>query len=755
VVTLATLLRFALVPLIGLESPFITYFPAVVACGWLGGLWPGLLSTALSMFTAWYCFFPPQYSYKLIGSGARAQLILLSLAGALISLLAESLHRARRKAEESETKEEEQRERFRVTLASIGDAVIATDARGKVTFMNAVAERLTGWKCEESLGKPLEEVFNVVNEQTREPVENPALRAIREGLVVGLKNHTALVASDGTERPIDDSGAPIRDDDGNVVGAVLIFRDISERRLVEKEHALLAEVVASSEDVIVSKSLDGVIDSWNAAAERLFEYSANEAIGRPITIIIPPDRLEEERLILDRLRRGERIEHFETVRVAKSGREIDISLTVSPIRDRQGIVIGASKIARDITERKRAERERAELLARERAAREEAEAASRSKDEFVAMVSHEIRSPLNAILGWVQMLRTGKFNQAETDRALETIERNATVQSQLIEDLLDISRIITGKLTLNVLSVEPAKIIESALDTIRPAADAKAIRLHAQLEPRSCVVSGDPARLQQVVWNLLSNAVKFTSEGGRVDVKLARVNSHLEFVVSDSGMGIKPEFLPFIFDRFSQANTGIDRKYDGLGLGLAIVRQLVELHGGTVKAESPGEGQGATFTVRLPLRSVRKESGRKALGAEAEYARLPADAVKLDGLRILIVDDEPEMRQLLTAMLTLRGAEVKASGSASEALEVVRQWRPSILVSDIGMPDDDGYTLIEKLRSMESGRNEHIPAVALTGFARSEDRLRALAAGFQMHVSKPVEAVELIMVIASLTGRLG
>jgi signal transduction histidine kinase/ActR/RegA family two-component response regulator len=435
---------------------------------------------------------------------------------------------------------------------------------------------------------------------------------------------------------------------------------------------------------------------------------------------------------------------------------LDISLTVSPIRNTEGRIIGASKIARDVSERKRAEQERTRLIASERAAREQAEAASRSKDEFVAMVSHEIRSPLNSILGWVQLLRTGKFDRAETDRALETIERSATTQAQLIEDLLDISRVITGKLTLDVRSVDPAQIVEGALESIRPAAAAKAIHLHAHLPPRGVVVAGDPARLQQVVWNLLSNAVKFTPTLGHVDVKLERVNSHLKIVVSDSGQGINPEFLPFVFDRFSQANTSSERKHGGLGLGLAIVRHLVELHGGTVRAESQGEGQGATFTVELPVRGARDGTGElEATGADAEQTGPPADAVSLSGLRVVIVDDEAEMRELLTKILTLRDAEVKACASAAEALEAVERWRPSILVCDIGMPNEDGFALIRKLRAKAPERIGNIPAVALTGFARSEDRLRVLAAGFQMHVPKPVEVEELIMVVASLTGRLG
>lgn len=347
------------------------------------------------------------------------------------------------------------------------------------------------------------------------------------------------------------------------------------------------------------------------------------------------------------------------------------------------------------------------------------------------------------------MIRRGR-------RAHEIIERNAKAQAQIIEDLLDISRVITGKLTLNVRQVEPAQIIEGALDSVRPAADAKSIQLRARIESRGDVVSGDPARLQQVVWNLLSNAVKFTPSHGRIEVSLERIDSSLQITVSDSGAGIAPEFLPFVFDRFRQADSAGQRKYGGLGLGLAIARHLVELHGGTVGAASPGEGQGAAFTVTLPVKAVREEMSdfeRAPLGAG--YFGPAAEAIRLDGLRVMVDDDEAEARDLLTEMLTLQGAKVIACASAAEALEEIERRRPSVLVSDIAMPEEDGYALITKLRALGPERGWNIPAIALTGHARREDRMRALAAGYQTHVSKPVDAAELIVVIANLTGLLG
>ena len=642
------------------------------------------------------------------------------------------------------------RQWFEVTLSSIGDGVITADVDGNVTFLNPVAEELTGWSQLEARGQSLEIVFPIVHEETRVATANPALRAIREGRIFGLANHTVLLTRDGREVPIDDSGAPIRTDGGELLGAVLVFRDISERRRDEETHALLAAIVDSSEDAVISKRIDGIITSWNAAAERMFEYTVAEAVGQPITIIIPRDRLNEESMIIGRLRQGERVDHFATVRVTKSGRPIHISVTVSPVRDKHGEVIGASKIARDITARIRADEERAALLASERAARQQAEAASRAKDEFVAMISHEIRTPLNAILGWAQMLRRETLSPEATGRALESVERNARAQVQLLSDLLDISRAITGKLRLDSHPVDVVTSIESALESIRPAAEAKSITIHLHPDAARSVVTGDVDRLQQVFWNLLSNAVKFTPKHGHIEVNVHRVNSHVAVAVTDSGIGIRREFLPHVFERFTQAATGSSRTHGGLGLGLAIVRHLVELHGGSVSASSAGEGMGATFTVELPVRAVTGDIA----GADPAVTAVDALAagITLAGLRIMIVDDEFETRELLTTLLTRHGGEVIACASAGEALEKIQEWNPSVLVSDIGMPGDDGYAFMRKVRAIPT-LQKSVRAIALTAYARPEDRMRALAAGFHMHVPKPVELAELLMVVATLAGR--
>jgi PAS domain S-box-containing protein len=1146
---LATIAREALNPLLQTRTTFITYILAAIITAWYGGLGPALVVVGLGAIISAYLFLPPQNTPLISDSGNLLSLTLFILVGTAIAILSEVLHRATRKAREAARALREQRELLRVTLSSIGDGVITTDTEGRITFMNPVAERLTGWNWAEAKGAQISEVFKVINENTREPVESPVKNALKEGAIVGLANHSLLITKSGDEIPIDDSGAPIRNDRGEVEGVVLVFhditkrrraeravqvwqqvfnhaswgvvianpsegtleavnpayarmhgytveemkgmplietiapearadwdekvhvtheqghniyeslhirkdgtrfpvlmdiavikdeegriiyraaslQDITERKLGEEARERLAAIVESSDDAILSKTLDGRITSWNAGAEKMYGYAREEAIGRHVSFLAPPDRLDEVAQIQERLRHGEHIAHLETVRVRKDGVRINVSVSISPIRDGAGAVVGASTIARDITEQKRAEaalieseeryrelfenandiiytldlegnltslnkageritgyrredvlntpiaaivapeymdtmvqmfdrkvegenltayeleiiakdarrltleissrlvfrdgnavgvqgmarditqrkraeaalkeseerfakafnasplvltissladgklievnetfvtlsgysreeaigkttvelglwsklqdreeelesvrelgqvrnfeyrfrirsggervgllsaerieiggapcaltviqditeRKRAEeerarlyneareavlareealrlrddLLKREQAARAEAETANRAKDEFLATVSHELRTPLNAILGWSHMLRNTMLDEATTARALETIDRNAKSQAQLVEDILDVSRIITGNLRLDVRPVELSLIIESAIDSVRPAIEAKGIRLESVLDPRAGPVPGDSSRLQQVVWNLLSNAVKFTDKGGRVQVRLERVNSHIEITVSDTGRGIKTDFLPHVFDRFRQADSTSTRQHGGLGLGLAIVRHLVEMHGGTVEADSPGEGLGATFTVKLPLMIIHKDRRLE----ERVHPTAATDTIferssMLNGLCLLVVDDERDTRELLVLILSEFGAEVKTCGTAIEALEMLEQVKPDVLISDIEMPDEDGYTFIRQVRKLDAERARNTPAVALTAYARVEDRMRALAAGFQMHVSKPVEPAELAVVIASLVERTG
>ncbi|HKO95796.1 MAG TPA: response regulator [Pyrinomonadaceae bacterium] len=415
----------------------------------------------------------------------------------------------------------------------------------------------------------------------------------------------------------------------------------------------------------------------------------------------------------------------------------------------------ATELQLEITERKQAEEERAHLLVREQAAREEAEQANRTKDEFLATLSHELRTPLSAILGWSQLVRSGKLDDSQISRAFETIERNARSQSQLIDDLLDVSRIITGKLQIEPALIDVCTAIESALDAVRPTVETKAIILEKVFSADACMVEGDSNRIQQILWNLFSNAVKFTPEGGKVRVEIRRKDANVQIIISDTGVGITPEFLPYIFDRFRQADGSTTRIHGGLGLGLSIVKHLVQLHRGTVEVASGGKDQGSTFTISLPLAKVTADSVIEAApDGELESKSPPSEFSKvLKGLRIVVVDDEGDSRDLVKAILTRYGSEVNCCESAAEALKAVRDWKPDLIISDIGMPTEDGYSLIRKIRKMRSKQARETPAVALTAYVTKEDREGAITAGFQLHISKPIEPAELVMSIASVTGR--
>jgi len=511
----------------------------------------------------------------------------------------------------------------------------------------------------------------------------------------------------------------------------------------DEELAYLAAIVESSDDAIISKDLDGIVRSWNAAAERMFGYSAAEIVGKGIRLIIPADRHGEEEEILARLRRGERIEHFETLRRAKDGRLLNVSLTVSPVRDSTGRVVGASKIARDISDQKLAAAERERLLEAERVARAEAERASRLKDDFVAMVSHELRTPLNAMLGWTQLMSRARNDPAVIARGLDVVARNTRLQAQLLSDLLDISRIVAGKLQLDTRTVDLRAIVGQAFETLEEEARTKGVEIEGELDEGASLVSGDPGRLQQIVWNLLSNAIKFTPRGGRVRVSLRFDGSHAHLEVADNGVGIRTDALPYVFDRFHQADRSITRRFGGLGLGLAIVKHLVELHGGQVQAASEGDGKGATFTVALPVvgdavAHERRKESRDAMDV----------GVGLEAIRLLVVEDEADTLEFLRRLLTTHGATVLTAVNAGEAMSLMRDERPDLLISDIGLPEVDGYDLIQQVRrELSPGRD--IPAIALTAYARSEDRTRALRAGYQAHIAKPVEPNELLAMIAS------
>jgi PAS domain S-box-containing protein len=724
---------------------------------------------------------------------------------------------------------------------------------------------------------------------------------------------------------------------------------------LERVRTRLAAIVDSSEDGIISKTLDGIVTSWNKGAERLFGYTAQEMIGQPIARLIPPDLQHEEIDILAKIRRGERLDRYEAIRIHKQGRPLNVSLTISPVRDSTGTIVGAAKIAHDVTARLQAQKafqeearaieilhrvgqvvaaqndldqvlqavtdaatelcgatfgaffynvtdenkesywlyvlsgvpreafgqfpmpratavfaptfkgtgvvrsgnikldprygknapyagmpaghlpvcsylavpvisrtdevigglffghaaenifterseqlavgiaaqaavaidkarlfqglqrelearrkaeealrasenqlkrvvaEREQLLQSERHARSEAERLGHMKDEFLATLSHELRTPLNAIQGWATLLRQREVTAEDRARGLEAIERNVRAQAQIVSDLLDMSRIISGKIHLEVQPISLHEVIHNAIDSVRASADAKKIRIRTLLDSSVGFVRGDPNRLQQILWNLLSNSLKFTPVGGRVQVTLERVNSHVELVVEDSGVGIPAEFLPFVFERFRQADGAMTRRHGGLGIGLSIVKTLVELHGGSVRVKSAGENQGASFAIALPVSHVTNEEVERSLRLPVLADPLEAiELPRLDRTTLLIVDDEPDGRQLMVRILEGRGAQVTAVAGGVEALELLKHHRFDILISDIGMPDLDGYELMRRVRLLDSNRPGPIPAIAVTAYARAEDRQRSLLAGYQMHLAKPIEARELVAGVASL-----
>jgi PAS domain S-box-containing protein len=632
---------------------------------------------------------------------------------------------ARKRAEEELRKRSEW---LRITLASIGDAVISTDAEARVTFMNGVAETLTGWTQSEAVGRPLSEVFQIVNERTREPSANPALRALREGTVVGLANHTILIARDGKERPIDDSAAPIRDDSGAAVGAVLVFRDVTERRVAEEAQARLAAIVESSQDAIISKTLDGVIRTWNTGAERLFDYAPHEAIGRPITLIIPPDRLDEEYEILARISRGERIEHFETIRVSKHGRLIDISLTVSPIRDSEGRVVGASKVARDISDRKRIDKALQE--------------ANQRKDQFIALLAHELRNPLAPLRNGLQVIRLAGTDTTAIVQAREMMDRQLSHMVRLVDDLLDISRVSQNKMELRRSRVLLKDVISSAVETARPAIEEAGHELNISLAPEPVYLDADLTRLAQVFSNLLNNSAKYTERGGRIWLAVERQDGDVIVSVRDTGLGIPANDLPRIFDMFSQVDRSIERSTGGLGIGLALVKGLVEMHGGTVTATSEGQGKGSTFVVKLPVLESTAAPVLDVPSSEPPHAG--------PRRRILVVDDNRDSANSMAIMLRLMGNDVRTAHDGIEAIETAEEFRPKALLMDLGMPKLNGYEATQRIREQPWGRDMII--IAMTGWGQEADRTQSHEAGCDGHLVKPVNLSDLESLLTELEG---
>jgi PAS domain S-box-containing protein len=773
---------------------------------------------------------------------------------------------AKEALEQKNAELQQQREWFEVTLASIGDAVITTDVNARITYLNPVAESMTGWSSADARGEPLERIFRIVNEFTRETVENPVGKVLQTGRVVGLANHTALINKIGRGIPIEDSAAPIRDAHGKIAGAVMVFHDVSARRRAEDalqasqarlratfdqaamgivvselsgqfvesnqrfcdllgysteelhrltfaqvtdpddlpetqaqtrallagqvthcafearyvrkdgsriwgrttltplsetsagaprfigtieditdrkraEQALsdaraqayeirtnLAAIVESSDDAIISKRLDGTISTWNYGAERMFGYTAAEIIGKPITVLFPPEYVAEEEAILDRLRRGERIEHFETVRIRKDASLLNVSLTVSPIKDADGLIIGASKIARDITQRRLAE----EVLRQEVVVRERAETslreADRRKDEFLATLAHELRNPLAPIRQAALIFKSPAATEAQKRWSSDVINRQVQHMSLLLEDLLDISRITRGTLGLRTQTVILDEIVQAAIEPARPIIDSRHHAFSIELPPEPVHFIADPLRLAQVLSNLLTNAAKYTDPHGTLRLCAAYTEQTLTISVIDNGIGLAPEATTSVFAMFSQVASSHDRAEGGLGIGLALAKGLVELHGGMIEARSAGVGHGSEFIVRLPL--------RKAAVAPQNLITDPR-AAQPASRKVLIADDNSDAAESLATLLRLDGHEVAVVRDGHEALALWPQFLPEVALLDIGMPGMSGYEVAQRVRQADYGRA--VMLIAATGWGQAQDRVAALAAGFNHHFTKPID----------------
>jgi PAS domain S-box-containing protein len=852
----AVLLRYLLDPWMGDTLPLVTLFGAVAAAEWVGGYRPATAVVILGYLACNHLFIEPRGRF---GLDVPANVI-----GAIAYLFTCSLIIGFGEATRfAKTRASQRRETLRVTLSSIGDAVITTDVHGRITYMNAVAEALAGWTLGDAVGQPLAAVFRILSEETRRPVENPATRALREGTVVGLANHTVLIRKDGSECPIDDSAAPIMDERGKVSGCVLIFRDVTVQRRMEREKAsqllaarMLASIIESSEDAIVSKSLDGIIQTWNAAAERIFGYAAGDAIGRHISFIIPADRIAEEDHIIARLKAGQRIEHFETERLRSDGRRMSVSLTISPIRDDAGNVVGASKIVRDITDRKQAEADREKFVtlvenspdfigmcdlegipffvnraglqkvglddleeARRtsvasfffpedqarvmqeffpmvlerghgeieirfrhfktgealwmaykvltvpdaagrpiafatvsqdvtdrkrlednlRALAADLSEADRRKNEFLATLAHELRNPLAPISNAARALRVSGGDSDALRSASEMLERQIGQMARLVDDLLDMSRITRGRIELRREQVELAPIVHQAVEAVRAPYTSMGHELTVTLPPGPVHLNADPARLAQVIGNLLNNACKFTDPGGHVWLTVEQDGQQAVVRVRDTGIGIAAEHLPGLFEMFAQVDTSLERSRDGLGIGLTLVKTLVEMHGGTVDVRSEGPGRGSEFTVRLPVL------------AEAPAALTPSTAVKPAAKarrRVLIVDDSEDSAESLAMLLQFGGHETHKAHSGVEAIEAAERIRPDAVLLDIGLPGLNGYEVCRRIRSEPWGKG--LLLVALTGWGQEEDRQRSRDAGFDVHMVKPPDFDVLMKLLASM-----
>ena len=680
--------------------------------------------------------------------------------GALVLWVARTLEDHQRKRAQAEEQAGETREWLQVTLAAIGDGVIATDHEGRVRFLNAAAQRLTGWRAAEAAGRPIDELVRLFDERNNAPLPNPLESSLKTLAASSASGEPALRARDGKVHSVQVNAAPILDVADSLAGAVLVLREAAAQRQGERamreayteldervvrrtaalerasaalreRNALLNAITTGTPDLIFAKDRDGRMLMANPAWLK--------AIGRAETEVLGLD--QNERLVL---------ESGETMTLEETMAERTYLASKSPLRDEQGRIIGLIGVATDITERKQAQRDLEKLVVAEQRLRAEAERANRGKDEFLAIVSHELRSPLNALRGWSHLLATTRpLEQSLVERAAKAIKRNVDHQTRLIDDLLDTSRIVSGKLTIERRAVNLVETVLAALDAARPGAAAKEIDLRFTPDDSTIMVVGDGGRLQQLVSNLLSNALKFTPERGAISMLLLKNAERVQLQVKDNGIGIASDFLPHVFDRFTQADTSAARRAGGLGIGLALVRHIAQLHGGQVRADSRGLGRGSTFTVELPAAPA------SALRPQTPIVeRRGSNQGALNSMRIWVLDDDPDAHEVVGLTLEQAGAVVRSASSAAELAGMLEQALPAqgpdVLLIDLAMPGEDGFEALRRIRSLEmaSGAERYIPAIALTAFTQVE-REKLLAAGFFDRVDKPVDAGKLVAAIRS------
>jgi PAS domain S-box-containing protein len=747
------LLRFMLAPLMGENIPFLLFIAPIVMSAMWGGFKPGVLATVCGAVAGVYFFIAPYKPLWINDPIERYRIGLFISTGLIVSWFTSKYLHEKAALQSIE-------ERYRALVSQVKDyAIFSTDPAGIITTWNEGCKNVLGYDSYEFLGMEARRLFTP--EDVASGIADVELKiAAEEG---SARNDRWMMRKNGERFWASGITTALRDTESNLTGFTKVLRDLTDRKLAEERlresEAALAEAQriahVGSWELHLSISDDTNLIRrtglrWSDECFRIYGYAPGEVeITNELFFkhVHPDDRAMIIEAVAEAVRHCAPYHMMHRI-LLRDGSERVVVEHAEVRRDAGKNKVRLLGTVQDITERKLSEEERERLLVSEQKARAEAEEANRLKDEFLANVSHELRTPLNAILGWAKMLRNPNLREEKMSHALEIIERNALAQARLIDDLLDVSRIVSGKLTLQMRPVILNQTVESVVNGMRPAAEAKGIDLRMSAGDEEITINGDADRLQQVVSNLLSNAIKFTPGGGRVEVWIKRVNTHVELGVGDTGQGIAAEFLPHIFNRFWQASRTGTGPRAGLGLGLGIVRAIVEMHGGSVGAESPGIGQGATFKIRLPIAAVGSLSVPLV---ERDHSLSEVESLpSLAGVRVLVVDDDEDTREVVGTALRMYGAEVLTAEGSKRALELLADKKPDVLVSDINMPGVNGYQLIRQVRAMERERGGRIPAVALTAYARPEDRVKALQAGFQMHVPKPIEPAELEIVVATL-----